>query len=73
MILHRTTAAGYAVILVVDGTIMYVAKANPGSSASDPVWQVIKVDETSGMIITFADGDDAFNNLATDLPSLVYS
>lgn len=55
------------------GSITYVAKAEPGSSEASAVWQVKKIDETTGTVITWADGDAEFNNIATDLTALSYS
>lgn len=69
-----TTSTGYyAQKVVVSGSITYVARAAVGSSQSSAVWQAFKVDETSGTVITWADGDSSFNNVATDLTSLNYS
>lgn len=50
-----------------------MAKAEAGSSQSDAVWRAKKIDETSGIIITWADGDTNFDNVATDLTALTYS
>lgn len=72
-----TSSAPMAQIIYEDGAVLYICKAAIGAVASDPVWQVQKVDTTSGVIITWADGDDDFDNLATDLNTvktiLVYS
>lgn len=49
----------------------YIGKAAPGSSESDPVWQIQKVvGDTSGI---YADGDAEFNNVWADRASLSYS
>lgn len=50
----------------------YIAKSKPGTSQSDPYWQCMKINETSGAVITWADGNDNFDNLATDLTGLDY-
>jgi hypothetical protein len=47
-----------------DGDILYVCKAATGSLVNSPVWQVKKVD---GFFIQWADGNNNFDNLATDL------
>lgn len=62
-----TSSPSMAQIVYEDGAVMYVCKAPVGSSASAPVWQVQKVDALSGVIITWADGDDDFDNVATNL------
>lgn len=66
-------AAAYAVKTTVAGAITYVAKAQPGTAQADAEWQAYKVDETSGTIITWADGNADFDNIATDLTTLSYS
>jgi hypothetical protein len=55
------------------GSATYVAKAAPGSAESASVWQAKKVDTSSGVVITFADGNANFDNVATDLTALTYS
>ena len=60
--------------ITVVSTITYIAVASPGSAQSAAVWQVKKIDEsvTGTTIITWADGDGLFNNVATDLTTLSY-
>lgn len=55
------------------GLVTYVAEATPGSSQSSAVWRVQKIDETTGAVITWADGNTNFDNVATDLTALTYS
>ena len=55
------------------GSITYVGIAQPGSSQASAVWQALKVDETSGTVVTWADGNANFDNIATDLTALTYS
>lgn len=62
-----------AMKVTVVGAVTYVALAAPGSVQSDAVWQVKRIDETTGTVITFADGDAEFNNVASDLTALDYS
>lgn len=52
--------------------ITYIAQAKAGTATNEAKWQCMKIDETSGLVITFADGDEHFNNLATNLSSLSY-
>lgn len=68
-----TTPKAYATKITVAGTISYIAKAEPGTLYSTAAWQVQKVDETDGTIITWADGNANFDNTATDLTALSYS
>jgi len=62
-----------AVKKTVVGTTTYIAFASPGTTEATAGWRAMKIDESSGMVITWADGDDAFNNVATDLTALIYS
>lgn len=55
--------------ITVDGTITYVASGPLGASQADAVWQVKKIDATTGVVITWQDGNDLFDNTATDLTS----
>lgn len=73
MLLHRTTSAAYAVKITEVGSITYVAKALPGTPQSEARWQVMKIDETTGMVLTWADGNDSYDNRADDLTALTYS
>jgi hypothetical protein len=58
-----------AVVVYESGDILYVCKATIGSALGDAVWQIKKVDTSSDdvVIITWCDGDDYFDNLATNL------
>lgn len=51
-----------------DGAINYVCRATIGSERTDPVWQVSKIDSSgSELEITWADGDEGYDNLATSI------
>lgn len=69
----RTIGAPMATKVTESGSITYIAVAVPGSIDSDPVWRAYKIDETSGTVITYADGNPQFDNTATDLTTLNYS
>lgn len=56
-----------------DSNIQYIGLASVGSLTSAEVWQIMKVDETSGTVITFADGDDSYDNEWDERESLTYS
>lgn len=70
---QKLNADNLAIKVTEVGTITYVALAAPGSLESASVWQCKKIDETTGTVITYADGDANFNNIATDLAALTYS
>lgn len=59
--------------VTVSGTTTYIGEAAIGSAQSSAVWRAKKIDESSGMILTWADGNDSFDNVATDLSALSYS
>jgi hypothetical protein len=68
-----TDLVNYAIKLTEDGAITYVAYAVPGTAQSAASWKCMKMDATSGLIITWADGNTNFDNVATDLTTLTYS
>lgn len=56
-------------------TLAYFGKAEPGASTAAPVWQIKKLDfgADGDVVVTWADGDSAFNNAWDDRASLSYS
>lgn len=71
--LQRLPAGNFATKKTVSGTTTYFAKAAPGTLQSTAKWQAFKLDKSSGLVITWADGDNNFDNIATDLTALTYS
>lgn len=69
----HTMKPGVAMKITESGTTTYIAIAPPGTSQSDSLWQVKKLDESSGLVITWADGNTNYDNSATDLTALTYS
>jgi len=63
----------YAIKITTSGTVTYIGVANPGTSESSASWQCKKIDSTTGVVITWADGNTNFDNIATDLTALTYS
>lgn len=55
--------------------VTYIGKAKIGSATSSTVWQIMKVDETTTdvTVITWADGNDNFDNIWDNRASLSYS
>lgn len=53
--------------------VTYIGRSKVGTATSASAWQIRKIDETSGTVITWADGDDAFNQVWDDRTSLTYS
>lgn len=70
-----TTKAEYAQKITVSGSITYIAKALPGTAQATAAWQAKKIDESVAgqTLITWANGDASFDNIATDLTALSYS
>ncbi len=67
-------ASSYAIILDESASpITYIGTANPGTFTSEATWQIKRMDETSGLVITFADGNANFDNIWDDRTSLIYS
>lgn len=71
--LKRKTTSNLATRIVESGNYIYIGKATIGSATSSAVWQVKRVDTTSGAVILWADGDDSFDNVFDDYSSLSYS
>lgn len=71
--LKRSQSKLLAFKITESGTTTYVACAPTGSAQSSAVWQAKKIDESSGTVITWADGNSDFDNIATDLTALTYS
>ena len=61
-----------ALKVTVSGTTTYVAEAPVGSSQASAVWRAKKVDESSGVVVTWADSGN-YTQVATDLTALTYS
>lgn len=53
--------------------ISYVGKSATGSLTSSATWQVQRIDETTGLVIEWADGDSEFDNIWDNRESLSYS
>jgi hypothetical protein len=56
----------------VDENISYVGKAELGSLITSDVWQIRKIDCTTGTIITWADSDASYDNIFNNRESLTY-
>lgn len=70
---QRPIGQSMATKITEDGLMTYIAIAAPGTAQSSALWQCKKIDETTGIVITWADGDSEFDNVATDLTALTYS
>ena len=59
--------------ITVSGAITYIGEAAPGTAQATAAWRCQKIDTSSGTVITLADGNSNFDNVATDLTALSYS
>lgn len=63
-----------AVKVTTSGNYTYVAKAAIGSAQSSAVWQAKRIeDDGTTITIKWANGNNKFDNVATDLTALVYT
>jgi hypothetical protein len=53
--------------------VLYIGKAPIGSATSSAVWQVVKLDTTSGLVKTWASSSASFDKVWDDRASLNYS
>ena len=70
------TSGTYKTIYIVksdDTNIYYLGKAVYGTATSSALWQIKKIDSTTGIIITIADGNENFDNEWDERESLSYS
>jgi len=63
-----------AIKITESGSDIYIGMAAIGSVQADPVWRCLKIAQSGGdTTITYADADDNYDNIATDLTLLSYS
>lgn len=58
---------------IASSTVTYLGKAVPNSGSAAAVWQIAKIDTTSGASILYADGNVKFDNIWNNRASLSYS
>ena len=68
-----SSETSYALKLDEVGSLTYIGEAVTGSLGADAVWRIKRIDETSGLVITWADGSAAFDQVWDDRASLIYS
>jgi hypothetical protein len=54
-------------------SVTYVCEAPIGTATSSAAWRIKKIDETTGMVIKWADGNESFDNVADNRASLTYN
>lgn len=53
-------------------TITYVGEAPTGGNGASAIWRIKRLDETSGLVITWADGNANFDNIWDNRAALTY-
>lgn len=67
-------SASYATRLdEASAVITYVGIASPGSLPSNAVWQIKRLNSTTGLVVEFANGNSNFTNIWDNRASLSYS
>lgn len=54
-------------------TTTYVGEASPATLTSAALWRIKRISTTSGVVITWADGNNNFDNVWDNRASLSYS
>lgn len=52
--------------------VVYIGSAEIGSATSDAVWQILKYDIGSEIVLSYADTDDLFDNIWDNRTALSY-
>ena len=68
--------APYIIALRVDSgdtKLTYVGKADAGTATSAALWQILRLDETTGLTTLRADGNASFDNIFDNREALSYS
>lgn len=55
-----------------DANITYLGEAAIGEATSAATWQIMKIDRTSGTVITWADSNENYDNVWDNRESLDY-
>jgi len=55
------------------GTVIYIGKGSASASTASAVWRISKVDTSSLLTVTFADGNGNYDNVWDNRASLSYS
>lgn len=69
----KIAEGNYTVQVEETGTYIYVGKAKIGTLTSASVWQIMRVDTASGVVIQWADGVDTFTKEWDERASYTYS
>ena len=70
-----TTSVGsieYTIKIIATGVYTYIGYAPIASNTSSAVWRIKRTDETLGLTVLFADGNDNFDNVWNNYAILTY-
>ena len=68
------SSASYTIELdEASATITYVGEANPGTATSASTWRIKRLDSSSGLVVTWANGTSNFDKVWNDRASYTYS
>lgn len=56
----------------VSATVSYIGKATPGAATSDASWQISKLDETTGLVLSYADDVTTFTKVWDNRATYTY-
>ena len=59
-----------ALAVYTSGAVTYVCRAAVGTPLAKSQWQIMKIDEATGIMITWADGDDLYDNSCESLATV---
>ena len=63
----------YSIRIAESGNYTYVGKASIASAEGDAVWQIQRLDGSTGLAVLWADGDSDFDNIWSNYLTLSYS
>lgn len=71
----ETTEKVYKLKTQTSGVYKYIGEAEPGTAQSTAGWRCYRIDltDSANPLTVYADGDENFDNVATDLTALTYS
>lgn len=67
------TSSEFRLEVALSGNITYIGKATLNSLVSESVWQIKKIDETTGISITWANGNANFDKIWNNRESYSYT
>ena len=53
--------------------VTYLGWARPGTATNEAKWRIKKMDDSSGLVVTWADGNTDFDNVWDNRASISYS